>query len=87
MKKYIHIVLMLLVFSSCSDYLEQDAGELNTIDKIFASEVETKKWYSRMYSDDFMVQEMHYSGQIPYFGVLTRLLMLWKVIFVIFLKA
>ena len=42
MKKYIHIVLMLLVFSSCSDYLEQDAGELNTIDKIFASEVETK---------------------------------------------
>ena len=67
MKKYIHIVLMLLVFSSCSDYLEQDAGELNTIDKIFASEVETKKWYSRMYSDDFMVQEMHYSGQIPYF--------------------
>ena len=62
MKKYIHIVLMLLVFSSCSDYLEQDAGELNTIDKIFASEVET-----RMYSDDFMVQEMHYSGQIPYF--------------------
>ena len=60
---------MLLVFSSCSDYLEQDAGELNTIDKIFASEVETKKWYSRMYSDDFMVQEMHYSGQITIFLV------------------
>ena len=58
---------MLLVLSSCADYLEQDSGELNTLDKIFTSEVDTKKWYSRMYSDDFMVQEMHYSGQIPYF--------------------
>ena len=58
---------MLLVLSSCADYLEQDSGELNTLDKIFTSEVDTKKWYSRMYSDDFMVQEMHYSSQIPYF--------------------
>lgn len=39
---------MLLVFSSCSDYLEQDAGELNTIDKIFASEVETKMVFAHV---------------------------------------
>ena len=36
-------IITTFTFSSCSDYLEQDAGELNTIDKIFASEVETKK--------------------------------------------
>lgn len=67
MKKYIHIALMLLVFSSCADYLDQDPGSLNTLDKIFSSRVSTNRWYARMYSDDFMVTEMHYCGQIPYF--------------------
>lgn len=67
MKKYIHIALMLLVFSSCADYLDQDPGSLNTLDKIFSSKVSTTRWYARMYSNDFMVQEMYYCGQIPYF--------------------
>ena len=55
-----------MLVSAC-DYLDQDPGGMNTIEKVFASEVSTKEWYARMYSDDFMVQEMHYSGQIPYF--------------------
>lgn len=60
-------IAQLMMLMSCSDYLDQDPGGMNTLDKVFTSEVETKKWYARMYSDDFMVQEMHYSGQIPYF--------------------
>ncbi|MBQ8420954.1 MAG: RagB/SusD family nutrient uptake outer membrane protein [Bacteroidales bacterium] len=61
------ILASLMLVPACSDYLDQDPGGMNTIDKVFASEVSTKEWYARMYSDDFMVQEMHYSGQIPYF--------------------
>ena len=57
---------LLLLVTGC-DYLDQDPGGMNTIDKVFVSEVSTKEWYARIYSDDFMVQEMHYSGQIPYF--------------------
>ena len=55
-----------MILPGC-DYLDQDPEELNSIDKIFTSDVDTRKWYARMYSDDFMVQEMMYSGQIPYF--------------------
>ena len=57
----------LLLFTGCADYLDQDPEDLNSMDKIFSSKIETTKWYNRIYSDDFMVQEMHYSGQIPYF--------------------
>ena len=55
-----------MLVPSCG-WLDQDPGGMNTIDKVFASASSTKEWYARMYSDDFMVQEMHYSGQIPYF--------------------
>ncbi len=57
----------LLLFTGCANYLDQDPEDLNSMDKIFSSKIETTKWYNRIYSDDFMVQEMHYSGQIPYF--------------------
>ncbi len=68
MKKNILYILLasLMILPGC-DYLDQDPEELNSIDKIFTSDVDTRKWYARMYSDDFMVQEMMYSGQIPYF--------------------
>lgn len=78
---------MLLVFSSCSDYLEQDAGELNTIDKIFASEVETKNGIRACIVMILWCKKCTIAVKYHIFGVLTRLLMLWKVIFVIFLKA
>lgn len=66
--KIIYLLLAsLMVLPGCADYLEQDPEELNSIDKIFTSDVDTRKWYARMYSDDFLVQEMMYSGQIPYF--------------------
>lgn len=66
--KIIYLLLAsLMILPGCADYLDQDPEELNSIDKIFTSDVDTRKWYARMYSDDYMVQEMHYSGQIPYF--------------------
>ncbi|MDE7126461.1 MAG: RagB/SusD family nutrient uptake outer membrane protein [Bacteroidales bacterium] len=66
--RFIYIIsAMLMLTSACSGYLDQDPGGMNTMEKVFTSEVETKKWYARMYSDDFMVQEMHYSSQLPYF--------------------
>ena len=69
MKKNIVYLMLasLLLFTGCADYLDQDPEDLNSMDKIFSSKIETTKWYNRIYSDDFMVQEMHYSGQIPYF--------------------
>ena len=62
----------LLLFTGCANYLDQDPEDLNSMDKIFSSKIETTKWYNRIYSDDFMVQEMHYSGQIPYFCAPTN---------------
>lgn len=69
MKKYIISLLFVssLFAAGCNDYLDQDPEELNSLDKIFASDIETRKWHARMFSDDFMVQEMHYSSQLPYF--------------------
>ena len=69
MKKNIVYLMLasLLLFTGCANYLDQDPEDLNSMDKIFSSKIETTKWYNRIYSDDFMVQEMHYSGQIPYF--------------------
>lgn len=67
-KRFIYVILSsLLLAPSCSDFLEQDPGGINTLEKVFTSDVQTKKWYARIFHDDFMVQEMHYSGQIPYF--------------------
>lgn len=67
-KNIIYFLLMsLLLLPGCADYLDQDPEQLNSMDKIFSSDIETRKWYNRIYSSDFMVTEMHYSGQIPYF--------------------
>lgn len=69
MKKNLLNILLasLLLLPGCADYLDQDPEDLNSIEKIFSSDIQTRKWYNRIYSDDFMVQEMHYSSQIPYF--------------------
>lgn len=59
-----------LLAYGCDSYLEQDPEEMNSLEKIFSSDTETRKWHARMFSDGesgFMVQEMHHSGQIPYF--------------------
>lgn len=66
-KNIIYLLLTALLSTNCVDYLDQDPENLNSMGKIFSSKIETTKWYNRIYSDDFMVQEMHYSGQIPYF--------------------
>ena len=72
MKKNILYLLFAIstLMYGCESYLEQDPEVMNSMDKIFASDVETIKWFNRIYSaenDGFMVKEMHYCGQIPYF--------------------
>ena len=68
-KNIIKYLLMPLAISTvgCANYLSQDPEQFNSIDKIFQSRVQTLLWYNRIYSNDFMVQNMHYSGQIHYF--------------------
>ena len=55
MKKNIVYLMLasLLLFTGCADYLDQDPEDLNSMDKIFSSKIETTKWYNRIYSDDF----------------------------------
>lgn len=69
MKKNLISILLasLLLLPGCADYLDQDPEDLNSIQKIFSSDIDTRKWYNRIFSTDFMVQEMHYSSQSPYF--------------------
>jgi len=57
MKKNIVYLMLasLLLFTGCADYLDQDPEDLNSMDKIFSSKIETTKWYNRIYSADFMV--------------------------------
>lgn len=67
MKKNLISILLasLLLLPGCADYLDQDPEDLNSIQKIFSSDIDTRKWYNRIFSTDFMVQEMHYSSQSP----------------------
>ncbi len=69
MKKNIKYILLPLAVltAGCAEYLSQDPEKFNSVDKIFQSRVQTIEWYSRIYSNDFMIQNMHYSGQIHYF--------------------
>lgn len=64
--KYFILPLTMLT-AGCANYLDQDPENLNSIDKIFSSRVQTIEWYNRIYSNDFMIQNMHYSSQIHYF--------------------
>ena len=58
MKKNILIALGLtLLFSGCT-YLDQDPEQLNTLDKVFSSRNDTRKWFSRIYSEDYFPLEL-----------------------------
>lgn len=70
MKKLIYILLAsLMILPGCADYLDQSPEELNSLDKVFASANQVRKWHAHMFSTNndngFMVQEMMYCGQIP----------------------
>lgn len=76
MKKYIGIILILgvILFSSCEDYLDQNTDELNTIDKVFVSRTETIKWRNGIFNDNasanddhWYIQTLHSCDQIPFF--------------------
>ena len=57
MKKITIFLAFILTVSSCS-FLDQNPEELNTLEKVFSSRSETRKWFSRMYSSDYFPLEL-----------------------------
>ena len=59
-------ILILVLFSwclaGCSDYLDQDPEELNTLEKVFSSTQDTRKWFARIYSDDYYPKDLYGSA-------------------------
>lgn len=53
MKRYILSLLILSLSLAGCNWLDQDPEQLNTIDKVFASSIEARKWHARMYSSDY----------------------------------
>jgi len=53
MKKILSYIIVICSFAglnSCSDFLDQTAEDMNTIEKVFASRTDTKKWFARLYA-------------------------------------
>ncbi len=73
MKKNIIYILLasLMILPGCADYLDQNPEELNSLDKVFTSEQQVRKWHAQIFStangNGFMVQEMMYSDELNYF--------------------
>lgn len=61
MKKQIIILALALLpgmlLGGCASFLDQDPEELNTIDKVFTSVNDTRRWFARIYSDDYYPTE------------------------------
>lgn len=64
MKKYIIFIAILFSWclNGCSDFLDQDPEELNTLEKVFSNTQDTRKWFSRIYSDDYYPKELYGSA-------------------------
>lgn len=64
MKKHIITLVMLFAWSlsGCSDFLDQDPEELNTLEKVFSNTQDTRKWFARIYSDDYYPKELYGSA-------------------------
>ena len=57
MRKYILMLLVPVLFACCN-FLDQDPEELNTLEKVFSSRNDTRKWFARMYSSDYFPLEL-----------------------------
>lgn len=59
MKRIIILLVILpMFFTGCQSYLDQDPEQLNTLEKVFSSRIETRKWFARIYSDDYFPNEL-----------------------------
>lgn len=65
--KYLLFMPLAAMTASCANYLDQDPEDFNSLDKVFASEVQTREWYNRIYSNDFMIENIYYSDEVHYF--------------------
>lgn len=52
------IIISIFILPGCSKFLDQDPEQLNSIDKVFSSRNDTRKWFSRIYSDDYYPNEL-----------------------------
>lgn len=50
MKKILSILLSTFILFGCSDFLDQDAEDINTLEKVFSNKNEAEKWFARLYS-------------------------------------
>lgn len=57
-KNIIYIIISVFVLTGCSKFLDQDPEQLNSIDKVFSSRNDTRKWFARIYSDDYYPNEL-----------------------------
>lgn len=57
MRKNILMLLVPVLFAGCN-FLDQDPEELNTLEKVFSSRNDTRKWFARMYSSDYFPLEL-----------------------------
>lgn len=55
--KYILIFCSVLATTGCN-FLDQDPEDLNSIDKVFSNKTDTRKWFARIYSDDYFPKEL-----------------------------
>ena len=55
MKRILLISILSLFVFSCSDYLDQDPEQLNTLEKVFASKPEVEKWHAQLFSNDYYI--------------------------------
>lgn len=72
MKNYIFFLIVFpLILSACSNYLDQDPEQLNSIEKIFSSREDTRKWFARIYSDDYYPNELFGSAYYNHYMFAT----------------
>lgn len=62
MKRILTIVLSVCLASSCSDYLDQDPEQLNTLEKVFANRSEVEKWHAQLFSSDYFMDMLQNSS-------------------------
>lgn len=58
MKNITIVVLGLTMCLSGCSYLDQDPEQLNTLDKVFSNRNDTRKWFARIYSEDYYPLEL-----------------------------
>ncbi len=50
MKKILSILLCSFILLSCTDFLDQNAEDINTLEKVFSNKNDAEKWFARLYS-------------------------------------